>query len=177
MNSPNGLDEGYFYWLNSLVEPVRNPNPARTHGLLLEQLFKKEFRWSIPNDDNRVEDGKELRQEFLYEYNVDQRWMREPCSVLEMLVALARRVAFEDSGEPDEWFWKLMSNLGLEQYTDDVYNYVVADEVNEVLDMFLDRQYSDDGEGGLFPLNDTTADQREIEIWYQMSAYLLENGI
>lgn len=166
-----------MYWLNSLVEPVRNRNPARTHSLLVEQLFLKDFRWSIPNDDNRMEDGKELRQEFLYEYEVDQKWMDEPCTVLEMLVALARRVAFEDSGEPDEWFWKLMDNLGLEQYTDEVYNYVVADEVNEVLDIFLDRRYEYNGYGGLFPLDHTDADQTEIEIWYQMSSYLLEHGI
>ncbi len=177
-NSPHGLDEGYLYWLNSLVEPVRNPNPARTHSLLIEQLFLKEFRWSVPNDDNRAEDGKELRQEFLYEYDVDQKWMSEPCSVMEMLVALARRVAFEANGEPDEWFWILLNNLGLDRYTDDVYGDMVETEVNDVLDIFIERRYGHNGEGGgLFPLEDTRADQREFEIWYQMSSYLLEHGI
>lgn len=131
----------------------------------------------MPNDDNRMEDGKELRQEFLYEFKVDDTWMNEPCSVLEMLIALARRLAFEVNGDTDEWFWHLMYNLGLEQYTDDVFNHVVAEDVDDILDTFLDRKYGHNGEGGLFPLEETRADQTEVEIWYQMSTYLLERGI
>lgn len=174
MSYHQALDEGYFNWLYSLVAPTRNINPARTYYLLLEQMFKKEFRWSVPNDDNRVEDGKELRAEFLDNYGVDSSWMNEGCSVLEMLIALARRATFEGDGEIDEWFWLMVENLGLRQFTDEGYSDWVAEKVDVALDIFIDREYDHDGEGGLFPLHISNVDQREVEIWYQMSCYILE---
>ena len=167
-------DEGYFNWLLQLIEPVRNINPARTHSLLAEQMFKTPFRWSVPNDDNRIEDAKELREEFLDHYSVDEKWLNQEANVLEVLVALARRVSYEGGGEPDEWFWKLVSNLGLWQFTDESYSDWVAEQVDVALEIFMDREYSHNGEGGLFPLESTNADQREVELWYQMSYYLLE---
>lgn len=171
-------DEGYFNWLYLQIEPTSNQNPARTHSLLAEQMFKTEFRWSVPNDDNRVEDARELRMEFMDNYAMDDRWMRESASVLEVILALSRRVTFEAGGEPSDWFWKLVSNLGLWEYTDENYSDWVAEKVDVALEIFIDREYDHDGEGGLFPLQHTTMDQTEIELWYQMSYYLLEgNGV
>ncbi len=177
MSKLHNLDEGYLNWLCSLVGPVRNPNPKRTYFLLEEQLFLKDFTWSIPNDDNRSEDGKALRQEFLEDYTVDTSWMASPCNVLEMLVSLARRVSFESFGTPDQWFWKLIENLGFGDLTDEAYTYTTGEYVDVVLDNLLRRTYEPDGRGGLFPLTDPNQDQRQVEIWYQMAAYLLEEGI
>lgn len=177
MSKLHNLDEGYLNWLCSLVGPVRNPNPKRTYFLLEEQLFLKDFTWSIPNDDNRSEDGKALRQEFLEDYTVDASWMATPCNVLEMLVSLARRVSFESFGTPDQWFWKLIENLGFGDLTDEAYTYTTGEYVDVVLDNLLRRTYEPDGSGGLFPLTDPNQDQRQVEIWYQMAAYLLEEGI
>lgn len=170
------IDEGYFNWLVSMVEPVSNINPRRTHTLLLEQMFKKDFTWFVSNDDNRVEDGKELRNEFLDSYQVDDIWRNAECSVLEMMIGLSRRLSFEGGGEADIWFWKLVDNLGLHQYSDDYYSDWIAEKVEIALDIMIDREYDHDGNGGLFPLHNTNADQREIEIWYQMSYYLLEGN-
>lgn len=169
-------DEGYFNWLYLQIEPTANSNPARTHSLLAEQMFKTEFYWSVPNDDNRVEDARALRVEFMDQYAADDAWMNESVSVLEVLIALARRVAFEAGGEPDEWFWKMVSNLGLWQYTDESYTDWIAEKVDVALQIFMDRDYDVDGEGGLFPLQHNNLDQREIELWYQMSYYLLEGN-
>ncbi len=171
------LDEGYLNWLCGLVGPVRNPNPKRTYFLLEEQLFLKDFTWTIPNDDNRSEDGKELRQEFLQDYTVDQTWMNTPCNVLEMLIALSRRIAFESFGTADQWFWKFIENLGLGELTDEAYTYSTGEYVDVVLDNFLNRKYETNGRGGIFPLNEPYQDQRQVELWYQMAAYLLEEGI
>lgn len=169
-------DEGYFNWLYLQIEPTTNANPARTHSLLAEQMFKTIFRWSVPNDDNRVEDARDLRVEFMDNYSADSPWMREDASVLEVLIALARRLSFEAGGEVDEWFWKMVSNLGLWTYTDESYSDWIAEKVDVALEIFMEREYDHDGDGGLFPLKHTTLDQREIELWYQMSYYLLEGN-
>jgi len=37
------------------------------------------------------------------------------------------------------------------------------------------RRYSKTGKGGLFPLKHPKKDQTEVEIWYQMQQYVMEN--
>lgn len=171
------LDELYFRWLYSQVGSVKQKNPARTYWSLLKQLFTKEFVWIIPNDDNRLEDGRDLRYEFVDEQNLDDvepEWLGLGCSMLEMLIALANRLSFEDDQPADAWFWKLIENLGLRGFTD---RYPYDEEiVDEILDNVIWRTYEEDGRGGLFPLKHPNQDQRDVEIWYQLSAYLLENG-
>lgn len=171
------LDESYLRWLYSQVASVRLKNPSRTYWRILRQLYTKEFIWIIPNDDNRVEDGRDLRYEFIEEQgleDVDQEWMNLGCSFLEMMIGLSRRLSFEDDGEPRTWFWKLMENLDLERYNDNVV--IPDDKVDEILDTVIQRTYKRDGRGGLFPLRSARFDQRDVEIWYQLSAYLLENN-
>lgn len=171
------LDAAYFEWLYKHVGSVRNPNPARTHWKLCAKLFKTKFVWFVPNDDNRAADGCELRDEFLHESGMEFEvgWYEEECSMLEMMVALSRRVAFQSYGEPGEWFWTMLKNIELLKYTDDVYEISIEEEVEEVLARINDRTYEANGEGGLFPLRHPHTDQRNVEIAYQMSSYLLEN--
>ena len=171
------LDDRYFEWLYSLVAAVRNRNPVRSHWRLMRQLYVKEFVWLIPNDDNRAEDGKELRYEFINEQGideVDQAWLDLGCSVLEMMIALARRAAFESDDEVVEWFWRFIFNLGLNDHTDIAYNSATEREVDNVLDTVIFRTYDADGLGGLFPLTHPRQDQRKVELWYQLAAYLAE---
>src|SRR5687768_18597032 len=96
------LDELYFTWLYSQVADPRVKNPSRTYWRMLKLLFVKEFVWIVPNDDNRIEDGKDLRLEFVDQQkimNVDFGWMHLGCSMLELLVALSRRLSFEARSE------------------------------------------------------------------------------
>ena len=172
------LDEAYLKWLYHQVGDVRFHNPASTYWSLFRTLYSKEFVWFIPNDDNRVEEGKALRREFLLDhrlspYDVDRNWLDLNCSFLEMLIALSRRLAFESEGEAHEWFWELLNTLALDAYSD--RNGVPEVEVDEILDRVIWRQYLANGVGGLFPLEHPREDQREVEIWYQMNAYLLEH--
>lgn len=171
------LDDRYFEWLYGLIGAVRNRNPARSYWLFAKQLYTKEFVWFVPNDDNRVEDGKELRYEFLAEKGTDEvdlEWMALGCSMLEMLIALSHRASFVSDKAPGDWFWLLMRNAELDGYNDRRYSSRVAKEVDEKLDRIINRTYSRNGEGGLFPLRQTPNDQRKVEIWYQMSEFLLE---
>ena len=171
-------DDQYLEWLYAQVGAVSNRNPERSYWKLLKHLYSKPFVWHVANDDNRASDGIDLRYEFTEgPWSAQERqWLDMDCSVLEMMIALARRASFEDSGEPAAWFWKLIFNLGLIHYTDAVYNNMVQLDVEDTLDDLMERTYHPDGQGGLFPLDNPMQDQREVELWYQMSAYLLEGG-
>jgi len=168
------LDELYFVWLYSQVGDSSIRNPTRTYWKVLRQLFTKEFVWIVPNDDNRIEDGKALRYEFVDQSglnNVDRNWMKLGCSMLELLIGLSRRLAFQCDGESRDWFWHLMDNLDL-HYND--RGYLETNRIDTILDRIIWRTYEEDGHGGLFPLHNAAVDQRKIEIWCQMSAYILE---
>jgi hypothetical protein len=178
MATDGTLDARYLDWLYEQVSPSKSRIPELSFWNLCEQLFRKRFEWFQPNDDNRIADGKELREEFVIETRAERNrdWMEIDCSVLEMLVALSRRCEFESSEDAYFWFWRMIQSLNLREYTDDVYDKGVEYVVNDVIDIMIHRQYRRDGVGGLFPLVHPDQDQRKVEIWYQMSAYILENG-
>lgn len=172
------LDDRYFEWLYSLIGSVRNRNPARSHWNLARQLYVKEFVWLVPNDDNRVEDGRDLRFEFFDKTGTDEadpNWMGLGCSMLEMLIALSRRASFESDKTPGEWFGLMLHNIGLAKYSDAHYSHEIAQDVDETLDRVIYRTYEPSGHGGLFPLHNTFYDQRKIELWYQLAEYILED--
>lgn len=168
------INEGYFDWLCREAGALHHRNPHRTYWHLLKQLHLTPFRWTIRNDDNRAEDGKLLREEYLDWGIGDPDLPDAPASILEILVALSRRVAFESYGSPADWFWKLLSNLDMQHYTDANYDDFVEQDVGQALELFVSRKYGSDGRGGIFPLRYPRADQRRQELWYQMSAYILE---
>jgi hypothetical protein len=175
------LEEQYFQWLYRKVASVRMKNPARTYWSLLRRLHMKEFVMLIPNDDNRVEDGRDLRSEFLAETGVegDLDWHNMGCSMLEMLVALTRRLVFEAESDfdADDWFWLILQNIELNEYTDlYVKNRFTEELIDKIIDDVIWRRYDESGKGGLFPLNEPHGDQRRVELWYQMSSYLLERA-
>jgi hypothetical protein len=172
------LDEAYFVWLYSQVGSVKLRNKAKSYWKLLRLLYTKEFVWSIEKDGNRAVDGIDLRQRFASDANReidDECWLGQPCSVLEMLIALSFRLAWEsvDLGL-DDWFWKLLDNLALTGCTD--ADPPTPEMIDRVIDKVVNREYAANGAGGLFPLKHTQEDQREVELWYQAQTYLLENG-
>jgi hypothetical protein len=115
------LDELYFTWLYSKVGSVEKTDPSKTYWTLCRKLFTKEFVWIVANDDNRAEDGRDLRREFIEEERiggVNEEWMRLGCSMLELLIALSRRLEFEAGETPRDWFWTLIRNLGMEFCSD-----------------------------------------------------------
>jgi hypothetical protein len=175
------LDDSYFNWLYSQVGSVENENQNRSYWKLLKILFTKEFTWSIDRDENRAIDGMNLRLEFGRDTKAnllsEDGWLTQPCSMLEMLVALSFKLAFQDlESRPIEvWFWELIQNLGLVEYNDAVMTTQNTRRVKVILDRVINRRYSASGDGGLFPLDHTNdQDQRETELWYQAEAYLME---
>ncbi len=171
------LDELYFRWLYRQVADPHSKDLSLSYWKLLKELFSREFTWTVPHDDNRAEDGKELRSEFIHEEDltrVDQTWMEVGCSMLEMMVGLSRRLSFEADGPPYYWFWMLMDNIGLGGLSDN--RRLPKKKIEETLDRVIFRTYKRNGLGGLFPLAKTRKDQRKVELWYQMAEYLQEQS-
>ena len=174
------VNQDYFHWLCELVKVEQED---RSYWLLAKDLHRMPFYSLVPHDENRALDGVTLREDYLEMVNCPKyvRLDLEECTVLEMMVALAQRMdyetkdAHEDEDRTAEWFWEMVGNLGLTEFSDD--NYVRDNgicEVDEILEKLVERHYSRSGRGGLFPLRRPTCDQRKSEIWYQMNAYLME---
>lgn len=173
------LNSAYFDWMYQLVCSERNLRKP-SHRKLLLCLHSINFRYSIPMDGNREEDGTDLRYRFGYEKSYEGPMIASylddrPCSVLEMLIALAMRCEEHIMDDPDignrtgQWFWSMISNLGLGSMTDANFDRA---QTNHAISIFLDREYKPNGEGGLFTVRKCPRDLRTIEIWYQMCWYL-----
>lgn len=167
----------YFDWLLSQIEV----NSNKTFHECLECMHNVEFVWVIPNDDNRVYDGLDLRSEFVdgtHGWALEEL-MRLPvmtgkgASVLEVLIGLSRRVAFTCGGDAPWWAWQLMGNLGLYKFSDPLTKRK-REKLQECLESLVFRTYARTGEGGFFPLNDPQEDQTRVDIWYQMNQYAME---
>lgn len=170
------LDELYLTWLYGQVADPEEKRPGRTYWHLMREFYKTEFVWIVPHDDNRCQDGKDLREEFARDMRItihDDGWLCLGCSMLELFVSLSRRLAFEGEGEPSRWFWEMMHNIGLDAEVDSAKNPRM--DISQILFKIIWRKYEADGQGGLFPLREPRENQRFVELWYQMQAYLIEN--
>jgi hypothetical protein len=170
------LDDQYFTWLYSQVADVKTRKGPRTYWNLLRRLFCTEFLWFVPNDDNRAEDGRELRSEWasLIDVRVDIHWMTLGCSFLEMLIAISRRLEFMTDRDSVFWFWHLLGNIGLLGHND--RSTFLEEDIDDRTSAVIWRTYDVDGNGGLFPLRETDHDQRKIELWQQLNEYLLQDS-
>lgn len=162
----------YFTWLMRQVGERHEE-----YRSLLFRLHLKPFDWFIPHDDNRGEDAKELREEYTDTYRItgEDLWPASKASLLEVLIRLSRRLEDDTEVNAERWFWKLLENLGLHHYTDFTFGSRTENDVDAIMEHLLEREYGYDGNGGLFPLRRPQHDQRQVEIWYQMQAYLLES--
>ena len=180
MNEDNAR-KSYFKWLCDLVRPSGGWPGGKSYSFLLALLHKKEFYSIIGFDENWISHGKQLRYTFVTEID-KEGWLLAldgPCSVMEVMVAIARKTCFEMSGLVEEndtarWFWEMCTNAGIacsddEWHVRDAY-LAVEDRIEEV----LSREYSRGGNGGFFPLKHAATDQRKTDLWHQCNAYLME---
>jgi hypothetical protein len=167
------IENEYFNWLCAKVLE-RN---ARMYHEVLKILFRTEFVWLVPFDQNRAEDGIELRQDFQNETGTrqDPLWENQPCSVFEVFLAFAYRASFQTDIPARTWFWMFMENLHLDQFrqVSDADRPIIED----ILNTFIWRTYDSHGYGGLFPMAHTEHDQRKREIWWQFCEYVEDQGL
>ena len=172
----------YFDWLCQSVNGKYSPDIS-VYSDLLTYLNDVDFNYLIPMDGNRAEDGINLRYIFANEHGINQSVIASyldvrPCTMLEMMVALAQRC--EVSIMHDEvygdrtsmWFWEMIDSLGLSDQDDVHFDPIIVDDI---LDRFIARDYEPNGVGGLFTIPNCDKDLRRVEIWYQMCWYL--NGL
>lgn len=170
----------YRNWMEDTMD-------ARGYGILLDVLHDTEFFWDshIPRDADRADDGRYLRERFSEETGTEMpdEWMDWPCSFLEFLVALAYEIddkIMYDADHPEqvrEWFWTMLSNIGLDVYDNDrmlAMGSAAYKEISTVLEDVMARKYGYNGYPGIFPLSKPAMDQRNVEIWYQANAYFIE---
>lgn len=170
------LDEEYFAWLYSHIGSWENKNLNKTYVKLCKLLHSREFVWVIERDQNRAEDGKQLRRDFISETNFpfSKSWMNEkPCTFFELLVSLSTKMEFDGGRSQPEWFVEILKNLELEEFTD--AKPPRPGVVDPILRRVITRKYDFNGYGGLFPLSNPVRDQRDVELIYQAEAYLLEH--
>lgn len=165
----DGILNDYFCWL---IDIIAN-GYEQSRFMLLKQLFDTSFVYSLERDANRAHDGLDLRDQYSAETG-NYLDISRPCSVLEMMVALAIRCETDIMYNPAAgnrtsiWFWMMIENLGLIYMTDQHHNKL---KVKTVLSGFLNRTYDPDGKGSLFYIPGARGMQNE-EIWYQMNTYL-----
>lgn len=169
----------YFDWMCNLVSDERYTE-GRSYTNLFNRLYDTEFSYILDMDGNRAEDGVCLRYRFAYEFGYDDAMIasyldtRESC-VLEMMVALCVRCEENIMDNPEmgnrtgQWFWTMITSLGLIDSDDENYD---EGYVDFIIERFLDREYEADGNGGLFTIPGTKDDLRTVEIWAQLCWYL-----
>lgn len=178
----NDILDDYFDWIYQIVSGGFSPKKL-SYKKLLRLLFNTEFTYSMPMDGNRYEDGIDLRYRFGDDVGVEDAAIAgylddKPCSVLEMMVALAFRMEEQIMTNPDigdrtgQWFWNMVASLDLGHMSDSRFNET---EAVDILEAFLDRDYAPNGEGGLFIVKHPNYDMRDAEIWNQANWYLNEN--
>ena len=169
------INNEYFEYLYELIDAKRFSKRVSYRKLLMH-LHDIEFTWSVPFDDNRADDGIQLRRRFalMRDDMSVLDYILGPCSVLEMMVALAVRceTIMDDTRYGDrtgQWFWGMIHNLGLSPMIDSRFD---RDFTDDIIARFLNREYEPDGTGGLFTVRHCERDLRTVEIWRQLSWYL-----
>ena len=174
------IREDYYKYLNDLISQDGYSSQAASHQKVLRLLHSTNFVYIHPMDENRASDGLDLRDSFASDEgigsaDVDLALNYKPCSMLEMIAALALRCEghiTEDShfgNRTGEWFFTMLDSLGLGDMDDNHFDGLAA---ADILTRFSNRDYQPDGSGGLFTVPDCDVDMTKIDIWYQMMRYL-----
>lgn len=170
------INSDYFEWMYNIVSGGRLDREI-TYRQLLTFLHNTEFIYFVPYDENRAAEGVALRYRFCMQHDCEdlEHYLTGPCSVLEMMVALAIRCEENIMVDPKkgdrtaQWFWNMITNMGLGSMSDENFNEWL---VNDIVTRFLEREYEPDGRGGLFRVKDWNRDMRTAEIWHQLMAYI-----
>jgi len=175
----NELNNEYFEWMCRLVCNERY-SKRLSYRKLLSHLHDIDFTYTIGLDANRADDGIDLRYRFGYEHRygdviIAKHLDIQPCSVLEMMVALSMRCEEHIMDDPSigdrmgQWFWNMIASLGLKDMSNARFD---KEHTNDILARFMNREYEQNGKGSLFTIHSCQRDLRTAEIWYQMCWYL-----
>lgn len=178
------INDKYFNQLVKIISSYKDPDYISNHIDVLKLMYDTTFSVVIDNDENRIKDAINFRHGVLNALGINTNKYFEDgsASLLEVMISLADRMSFiiSDPNNPNrlgECFWDIFSNIGMHMYT----NEFIQDQNEKAMAFYrddvkclMDRNYEYNGTGGFFPLIYANQDQRRVEIWYQMQAYLDE---
>lgn len=173
----------YYKWV---IKKVYDKSVSSNYDALMKYLFMKEYEYDNWLDENRKGDALAMRE--LWFDNIPEEKMDEndisfrdtaPCSWLEMFVAFSKRIEDQIMNDGDigdrtsQWFWLMMTSLGLSKMTNDRFN---KKKVDDILHRLAYHEFNKDGSGGaLFIIHNPMYDMRKADLWYQMNYFLVEN--
>lgn len=193
--------KGYYEFICSeLCVYSDDFNPIGCQGSFSEianAMWLIPFNFVLCEDRNKIENVRKIRLDFAQLYsnydNYDAIDSRMPINVLEMLYAIGligqdestKQFDTHDSWSSDflkVYFRTIISNLGLQDMTDDV----ISDEralgmlgdvtpllkVYSTIECANNREYDEHGIGGFFPDPTTKRDLRTKNLVWQMRQYI-----
>lgn len=186
MSADVWLTETYFDWLRS--EAFTNRVNRREYEGCLRTIHDIPFYWIMWQDENRAGDALSFRQHDFLGFqqdldSLDQVWlgvwaMSSP-SVLEVLLAIARRWSFYFEGSVAYYFGHLFRNMGYDRHPGRVLGATSTEQVRSKTQVWLARQFEFNGVGSPFPINEqgvlNVIDTRTVDIWTQMNMYSAEH--
>lgn len=161
MSSKRG---GYYNWLMDII------GGPGDYSLVLNYLYHEEYSSPISMDENRAEDGLEMR----YYYEVDTGKICDktgPCTVLEMMIGLAYRVENDFLYDPKvgnrvgKWFWDMFFNANLE-------NLYVSGQKKWANGHFYGAKVDRHGRLELFKMAQKPPNWDDFEVWKQLCRYI-----
>lgn len=150
-------------------------------------LMETYFLSLIEFDENRAEEGKALREEWAESVcgdTFDIDLLPYTCTMLELILVMARRMAYEMADSQYEagvgkWVMEILENAGLATFRNDYFETDPEYHENRIRSILKDivyRRYLHTGDGSFFPAKYyTTKDYRQMELLTQMNNYLAEN--
>lgn len=167
----------YRLWLNNKVANDISPS----YGQLLAILWRTEFIAEYENDNNRIADGKVLRDEFADSVNLDNaeylKLKATPVRLIEVMIALAQRLSGIVSVDDNTslYFWEMVASLEMNKMDDSNFT---ASSAQKKIDILLGHKYKRNGRGGLFFIKGIGPDYNApgLDIWTQAMAYLNSKG-
>lgn len=173
----------YFTYLCEIV-CVDGRYTDESYWVLAEELWNTEYTWILGQDENRVKSVSVLRHRYLADGG-KELYCGNP-SVFEVLVMLSDAMfdlldELDDEDRRPMYFWEMIDNLGLGGYNDNLFreypgrNGQYYRNINRKIGIWLDRKFNFDGSGSPFPLKNHPQNQRNVELWYQMQSYIVEN--
>lgn len=164
----DALNSDYYIWLLDRIGVLNGE--YKNYELLAQHLFSTKYIYMFAMDENRAKGGLALRTLYAQTAGVYVEDVHEgPCNVLEMIESLAEKISFDHDDTIQRWFWEMLDNLNLLNYSNEFYD---PNAVQYILDTWMYRRYDSSGNGSLFPVPDYEGDMRNIETWDQMNIYL-----
>lgn len=175
----NTCETEYMNWLIDAV----NDREGEDYYRLLKYLYKKEFYSLVEYDQNRAEDGVALRGIWQEANGLSNEEVDfGVAKVLEVLIGIVKRIRHEIYGSKwaetmgdSDIFWVLLGNLGLERFSDKEIESTRIEQLDSIVEVWLERRYNRNGLGGIFCVFRATANFRKLELWDQMGIYIREN--